>query len=91
MIKAPRHRRIAVSSFASSSLTLLVMLATTTSVQGAGAETSTTTRTPANETLEQYVVRVRRELHKIPETCYDEVSSVGDRGNEAVIIKIPSE
>ena len=78
----PHHRRVAVSSLASSSLTLLVMLATTTSVQGAAAETGTTT---TNETLEQYVVRIRRELHRIPETCYAEVSGVGwgDGGSEA--------
>lgn len=26
----------------------------------------------ANDTLEEYVVRIRRELHRVPETCYEE-------------------
>ena len=29
------------------------------------------------ETLEEYVVRLRRELHKIPETCFSEVRRGG--------------
>lgn len=53
-----------------SPLLLLVVLATlamTTPLGGAAAKST------GEEALEQYVVRIRRELHKIPETCYSEV------------------
>ena len=51
-------------------LAMLMTLATT--FGGVGATATATVRTGERETLEHYVVRIRRELHKIPETCYSE-------------------